>query len=506
MTGRLVSGVVLAFATALLITGSAVGVAPVVTITSPADAAFVNDDTPTITGTANDASDASAVTVEIWSGSDTLVDPVATQTATPAVGGDWTLDLATPLLDGPYTLIASQTDVDSNLGESAPRSFAVDITNPTGSITAPADATAVSGVTVVSSDSADAGSGVQQVVFESSPASAGTWTTIGADTSAPYSVDWATGSLADGSHYDLRAVTTDVLGHTQTTATVTVLVDNTTPTGSITGPAEATVVSGLTKLSSDSADTSSGVQQVVFESSPASAGTWTTIGTDTGAPYSVDWATGSLADGSYDLRAVTTDLAGNSQSSATVSVVVGNPPAHVDVLTARPLDHRVVITWNNPPDPDFLRVVVRRGTSIVYQGQGESLDDRGLYNGTVYTYTFTAVDSAGNVSPARAVKVEPRGKLLNPRDGGVVRTAPVLKWAKVTRATYYNVQLWRNGRKILSRWPTRPTYELRMRWRYGGRVRNLRDGTYLWYVWPGFGDRDRGRYGRMLGSATFFKR
>ena len=102
--------------------------------------------------------------------------------------------------------------------------------------------------------------------------------------------------------------------------------------------------------------------------------------------------------------------------------------------------------------------------------------------------------------------MKPRGKLWSPRDGGVIRVAPVLQWAKVTRATYYNVQLWRNGRKILSRWPTRPSYELRMRWRYGGRIRNLRDGTYLWYVWPGFGDRERGRYGRMLGSATFFKR
>ena len=45
-----------------------------------------------------------------------------------------------------------------------------------------------------------------------------------------------------------------------------------------------------------------------------------------------------------------------------------------------------------------------------------------------------------------------------------------------------------------------------MRWRYGGGVRALRDGTYQWYVWPGFGDRERGRYGRMLGRATFFKR
>jgi hypothetical protein len=152
-------------------------------------------------------------------------------------------------------------------------------------------------------------------------------------------------------------------------------------------------------------------------------------------------------------------------------------------------------------------VVVRRGTTVVYRGlEKESLIDRGLYNGTVYTYRFTAVDVAGNVSAVTSVKVKPRGKLWSPRDGGVIRVAPTLQWAKVSRATYYNVQLWRNGRKILSRWPTRPSYELRMRWRYGGRIRNLRDGTYRWYVWPGFGDRERGRYGRMLGSATFFKR
>lgn len=139
-------------------------------------------------------------------------------------------------------------------------------------------------------------------------------------------------------------------------------------------------------------------------------------------------------------------------------------------------------------------------------GWGESLVDRGLFNGTVYTYRFTALDLAGNISTTTSVRVKPRGRLLSPRDGGVIRVAPVLEWAKVTRAPYYNVQLWRNGRKILSRWPTRPSYELRTRWRYGGRVRALRDGTYLWYVWPGFGDRERGRYGRMLGSATFFKR
>ncbi len=315
--------------------------------------------------------------------------------------------------------------------------------------------------------------------------------------------DWAAtpiSQLADGSY------TVEAMQGGDTAGLQAFAVDTTDPTGSITAPAAAAVVSGLTAVSSDSADAGSGVQQVVFERSPAGFGTWTPIDADTSAPYSVDWATGSLADGNYVLRAVTTDLAGNTQISATVNVVVDNAPARVVLLSVRPGDHRVLLTWKNPSDSDFFRVVVRRGTGIVYQGGGESLVDRGLFNGTIYTYRFTAVDLAGNISTTTSVRVKPRGRLLSPRDGGVIRVAPVLEWAKVTRATYYNVQLWRNGRKILSWWPTRPSYGLRTRWRYGGRVRDLRDGTYLLYVWPGFGDRERGRYGRMLGSATFFKR
>jgi hypothetical protein len=339
----------------------------------------------------------------------------------------------------------------------------------------------------------DAGDGVVASFVEAT--AAGNWLVDDADWAAtPIS------QLGDGS-YTVKAMQSgDSAGPRP------FRVDTANPTGSITAPAAAAVVRGLTAVSSDSADAGSGVQQVVFQRSPAAFGTWTAIDTDTSAPYSVGWATGSLADGSYDLRAVTTDLAGNTRTSATVNVVVDNAPARVVLLTSRPGDHRVLLTWKNPSDSDFLRVVVRRGTGIVYRGRAESLVDRGLFNGTVYTYRFTAVDLAGNISTTTSVRVKPRGRLLSPRDGGVIRVAPVLEWAKVTRATFYNVQLWRNGRKILSRWPTRPAYELRMRWRYGGGVRTLRDGTYQWYVWPGFGDRQRGRYGGMLGRATFVKR
>ena len=84
---------------------------------------------------------------------------------------------------------------------------------------------------VVSSNSADGGSGVGDATFQRSPAGAGTWTNIGAaDTTSPYSVNWDTTAVADGL-YDLRVITTDNVGNTFTSALVTnVRVDNTLPT------------------------------------------------------------------------------------------------------------------------------------------------------------------------------------------------------------------------------------------------------------------------------------
>ena len=159
--------------------------------------------------------------------------------------------------------------------------------------------------------------------YQHSPAGAGTWTTT------PAAFD--TTAVTDGL-YDLRVIVTDNAGNSTTSATVTNRrVDNTNPTGSVTAPAGASVVSGLTAVSSDSADAGSGVQQVIFQRSPAGAGTWTAIDTDTSAPYSVDWSTGALADGSYDLRAVTGDVAGNTQTSAIVNVLVDNNAPSVTI-------------------------------------------------------------------------------------------------------------------------------------------------------------------------------
>lgn len=217
------------------------------------------------------------------------------------------------------------------------------------------------------------------------------------------------------------------------------------------------------------------------------------------------------------------DAAGNTTSgTSTVTIVasaVAQPPARdttppgdvtgVKVTTGPKL---VTIRWKLAPDSDLDHVVVMRSLSTagageapaqVYSGKGTILRDRGVRNGVEYRYVIASFDRAGNRSAGVAVIAQPRALLLfSPADGASVRTAPMLVWAKVAGASYYNVQVYRLG-KVLSAWPVRPQLKLRKTWKYDGRRRTLSPGLYRWFVWPGFGSRGAAKYGALLGQSTF---
>lgn len=78
-----------------------------------------------------------------------------------------------------------------------------------------------------------------------------------------------------------------------------------------------------------------------------------------------------------------------------------------------------------------------------------------------------------------------------------------LRWRPAAHATYYNVQIFRSGKKVLSTWPTRSTLLIRRSWSFGRHRYALKPGLYRWYVWPGYGSRGAARYGRVLVSSTF---
>jgi hypothetical protein len=146
---------------------------------------------------------------------------------------------------------------------------------------------------------------------------------------------------------------------------------------------------------------------------------------------------------------------------------------------------------------------------LVYTGAGSSFLDHRLTSGRHYTYFLRATDVAGNVASG-SVNVTPgaasKERLLAPRANAKLRKPPLLRWRKVKNARYYNVQVFRHGRKILSAWPSKPHYQLHRTWRYHGRRHRLVDGTYRWYLWAGYGKRSARHYGRLLGQRSFIVR
>jgi hypothetical protein len=97
---------------------------------------------------------------------------------------------------------------------------------PTTSITAPASGATLTGSVTVSANAAD-NVGVTRVDFYAGA------TLLGSDTTAPYSVTWNTTGVANGA-YVLTTRAFDGSGNSGTSANVSVTVNNTTPTCSIT--------------------------------------------------------------------------------------------------------------------------------------------------------------------------------------------------------------------------------------------------------------------------------
>jgi hypothetical protein len=113
----------------------------------------------------------------------------------------------------------------------------------------------------------------------------------------------------------------------------------------------------------------------------------------------------------------------------------------------------------------------------------------------------TAYDAAGN---AASVSVRTIPGALRPAQGARLSRPPLLRWPRVRGAGYYNVQLFRGRRKVLSSWPARNSLQLHRSWNFRGHRLRLTRGLYRWIVWPGFGSRSAQQYGRRIGQSSFY--
>jgi hypothetical protein len=237
-------------------------------------------------------------------------------------------------------------------------------------------------------------------------------------------------------------------------------------------------------------------------------------------PCTSPHAYNGLGDGTYTFRVQAVDAAGNADTTAAVYTWrisgVGpptadlKPPANVGKVRRNVGYGRLQLRWRKPADGDFDHVNVYVSTNrktpprrLVYTGRRQTYSDRHFKNGQYYRFLVVSYDRAKNASGGRSALVPPSALLSSPRNASTVRGVPKFRWAAVRGASFYNMQLYRNGQKILSAWPGKARQTLTRRWEYRGRRYSLRRGLYVWYVWPGFGPRTKSRYGQLLGQGTF---
>lgn len=215
-------------------------------------------------------------------------------------GGSATHTISTPVADTTYT--ATYQDLGPAIN-----------TPPTVTLTAPANnATGTVGDAIgLAATAVDADGSVASVQFQVDGVALGA-----ADTTAPYGAIW---TASAGSH-TLRAVATDNLGASSSSAAVTVTIgapagDSQAPVATLTAPAAfAAILAGTLSLSATATD-NVGVVSVEFQVDGVAVGT-----PDTSAPYGATVDSTLYASGQHIVRARARDAAGNVSpwSGATV--------------------------------------------------------------------------------------------------------------------------------------------------------------------------------------------
>ena len=163
---------------------------------------------------------------------------------------------------------------------------------------------------------------------------------------------------------------------------------NTPPTASITSPSSGATFSAPASITinASASDANGSVTRVDFLNGTQ------VLGSDAAAPYSYLW--GSVAAGSYSLRAVAYDNAGASTASAAVNITVGG--------TTTPVTARVAFT----PSPDHATTTVTSYTVAIRRA------------GDAVTVTPVASRSLGKPSPVNNEIVADISDIVNPLAGG----------------------------------------------------------------------------------------
>jgi RHS repeat-associated protein len=192
---------------------------------------------------------------------------------------------------------------------------------------------------------------------------------VGTDTSEPFSINWNSTSVGNGTH-NVTARATDDAGSQTTSGAVSVTVGNSAPpTTSITSPVpppDPPVVTGTINVTANAND-DFGVTKVELYADGL------LVGTDTTSPYSFSWNTLDAAlpayDGLHTLSTKAYDAHGQMGTSADVSVKVDNRKDSwydAEITTSTVFPAHMVFDRSGPQQPYTFDVqVMNTGTQTL---------------------------------------------------------------------------------------------------------------------------------------------
>jgi len=183
---------------------------------------------------------------------------------------------------------------------------------------------------------------------------------------------------------------------------------NTSPTVSMSAPANGSTVSGTTQTVSASATGNGGatIKSVQFQLNGQNLGGAVTT-PSSGSTYQTSWDTTKVANGSgYNLTAIATDSNNAQATSGQTTVSVNNqttqakPGAPTGLKTTSVTSSQVALSWTAPTssDPAASYKIYRNGSSIG-TSKTTAYTDTSAPSGATYSYTVSAVDASSVEGP-----------------------------------------------------------------------------------------------------------
>jgi hypothetical protein len=305
--------------------------APDLTVNSTS-VAFFEGQTATNSGTYDDTFDDDLDETVTFTATEGTVTKSGTES------GTWSWSRSNVQNPGSRTVTITATD---STGRSSSVSFTLTVSNvaPSVLLTSPTDGAFLKGAVTLSANAFDPG-GVNRVEFLVSGG------VVGTDTTAPYSINWNSATVADGS----RTVSARAVDHQGAISahTKSVTVDNTVPTVSITSGPSGTVGTSSATFSFSASDATSGLSSVDCK-------------LDGGAfePCSTSKSYDGLSDGEHTFQVRATDKAGNvATQSRTWTVdtvapmVTSTTPTNKATAVLR--DQTLAATFSEKMNPDTI--------------------------------------------------------------------------------------------------------------------------------------------------------